>query len=97
MTNNANFVKDCIYTYFFQSEIEDPANPGAFLKAEVGDVRYNTEPIGGKLCIPMIDGEQQDEASKAAKAMVDKFYNETLSQLNESGVTDYVNDTIACW
>lgn len=29
--------------------------------------------------------------------MINSFYNETMSQLNESGVTEYINDTLATW
>ena len=29
--------------------------------------------------------------------MMMAFYNETLSQLNDSGATEYINDTLATW
>lgn len=57
------------------------------------DIRYPTEPVGGKICFPTIDPEATDEVGK----MINSFYNETMSKLNDSGVTEYINDTLATW
>lgn len=50
MMNNRNFKKDCVYTVIYDSEVN-----GKKVSADIMDVRYNTEAIGGKICFPMLD------------------------------------------
>jgi len=91
MINNPNYgYAPCTYTILVT--YTDPSD-GKEKKKNVFDVRYPTEVVGGKVCFPVIDPQATDEIGQ----MMNTFYNETLSQLNESGVTDYINDTLATW
>lgn len=60
MINNRNFIKDCVYTALYDQEMPN----GKTKTVEVMDVRYNTEVIGGKVCFPMIDEDDQGAAAK---------------------------------
>ena len=103
MVDNINFVEDCVY-----SVVANPAEyaekydidlseygdfEGVTSVIRIFDVRYETEVIGGKVCFPVIP----EGAQKGGMAVVKKFYDEAISKLDESGVTDYINDTLATW
>lgn len=91
MINNPNYaVKECTYTVIIDFTEE---NTGKTYKKNVLDIRYPTEVYGGKVCFPVLDPDATDEIGK----MVNSFYDEIMTQFNESGVTEYINDTLATW
>lgn len=89
MIDNPNYgFEKCTYTIMYEYTFNSQTK-----REKIFDIRYPTEVVGGKVCFPTIDPNAQDEMGK----MINEFYNQTLSQLNESGVTDYINDTLATW
>lgn len=48
------------------------------------------------MCVPDIEN-LGDAANKTVQEAINKFQDEVLSKLNDSGVTDYITDTLATW
>lgn len=96
MLNSPNFEnKPCVYTIRLL-DVQSQAfsnNPDNWNYNWGQEVRYDTTTIGGKVCFPVIDPTSDDPLM----APLTTFYNDVLQKLTQSGVTDYVEDTIATW